>query len=600
MKKIISVILSISLICGMFSIVGFAAEENDSPDIVILQSKEDLKKLNRDDVPVVEVPGFGETIYRNLDTEDESDDTTVFGPSMDVLLPAIFKYVPGFLIGLLTKNFDIVDKNLGPFLLDVFSDVSCKPDGTMKEGTGGKYDNSLGLNENYEPVEPEEEIPEEPDFFEKVSAEISAFFNKIKVFFDGITAKINSFFDMLSSLITPEEPDAPEEEPEEEIIAKYGYKNSFYFRFDWRKDMHTLAGELHDYIQRVKKITGSDKIAITAFSQGNCIVMTYLYEYYFNEEDSAKRDEITGVVFICGAMNGVAACADPVSGNIGIDSLSLLRFLKTALGENSATLGLYYMLEMLYAVGLFDWLADIVNEYLEQRLDAAIDPYLLETFGAIPGFFAMMSPERYKDAEEFLFGTPERQEKYAGLLEKNRYYHDEVQPNMQNIIDTLMSEGKNVGIIAEYGYPMAPFTSNNDRMTDFSICTTDESFGATCSDVDGILGLDYKQAEACECGKNHVSCDLQIDASTCLYPDITWFGKGLKHDAGSRFWGNLVDLILYSDEQITVWDYEELPQFMENYNNECLVPLTNDGTYAVSFESTLTFGKFRANGGGSF
>lgn len=579
MKKIISVLLSISLILGMFSFTVFAKGDNKEPDIQFLQSKEDLEKLNRDEIPVVEVPGFGETIYRNLHTADEGDDTTVFGPSVDLLIPAIFKYVPGFLLGVLTRNYDLVDKNLGPFLIDVFSDVSCNPDGTMKEGTGGKYDNSLGLDENFEPLEPEEELPEE---------ETKSFLDKIRSFLDDVTNKIKAFFDMIGAFFTPEE---PEEEPEEIIDPKYGYGNSYYFRFDWRKDMHTLAGELHDYIQRVKKVTGSDKVAITAFSQGNCVVMTYLYEYYYTENDPAKRDEIESVVFICGAMNGVAACADPVSGNIKVDSLSLLRFLKTAFNGNA----LYYMFEMLYAVGIFDWLCDVVNEYLSLRLDAAVDPYLLETFGAIPGFFAMMSPERYAEAEQFLFGTPERQEKYAGLLEKNRYYHDEVQANMGNIIDTLMADGKNVGIIAEYGYPMAPFTSDNDRMSDFSILTTDESFGATCSDVDGILGLDYKQAVQCECGKNHVSCDLQVDASTCQYPDITWFGKNLKHDAGSRFWGDLIDLILYSDEQITVWTYEELPQFMENYNDECLVPLTNDGTYAVAFEKTLVFGKFRGD-----
>ncbi|MBR3596832.1 MAG: hypothetical protein IKL47_07660 [Clostridia bacterium] len=588
MKRIIAVLLSVSLLLGM-TVISTAAAETDSPEIIYTQSELDWRELNMEDVPVVEVPGFGETIYRGLDTEDESDDTTVFGPSMDVLLPAIFKYVPGFLLGVLTRNYDLVDDNLGPFLLDVFSDVSCNPDGTMKEGTGGKYDNSLGLDENLEPIEPEEEEPESPE--ENFLSKISGFFNQMK-------DKINGFFEMIGNIIAPEEPETP---PAEDVVEHtYGYRNSYYFRFDWRKDMHTLAGELHEYIRRVKKVTGSDKVAITAFSQGNCVVMTYLYEYYYTETDPEIRDDITSVVFICGAMNGVAACADPISGNIGIDSLSLLRFLKTALGENSATLGLYYMLEMLYAVGLFDWLVDIVNEYLATNLDAAVDPYLLETFGAIPGFFAMMSPERYKEAEEFLYGTPERQEKYAGLLEKNRYYHDEVQANMSNIIDSFMAEGKNVGIIAEYGYPMAPFTSDNDRMSDFSICTTDESFGATCSDVDGILGLDYKQAETCECGKNHVSVDLQIDASTCLYPDITWFGKGLKHDASSRFWGNLIDLILYSDAQISVWDYEDLPQFMENCNNEYLVPLTNDGTFEVPFESTLIFGKFRANGNTSF
>lgn len=590
MKKLISVLLSVSMLLGMTVVSGYAAEnETDGPEIIYTESELDWRELNMEDVPVVEVPGFGETIYKGLETEDESDDISIFGPDMSVLLPAIFKYVPGFLTGVITRNYDLVDSTLGPFLLDVFSDISCNPDGTMKEGTGGKYDNSLGLDENLEPLPPEEpEIPEQ------------TILDKINEFFNGITTKINAFFDSLKALIPQDEPETPEI-PEEDIVEHtYGYRNSYYFRFDWRKDMHTLAGELHDYIQRVKKVTGSDKVAITAFSQGNCVVMTYLYEYYYTQTDPEVRDDITSVVFICGAMNGVASCADPISGNIGIDSLSLLRFLKSALGESSSTIGLYYMLEVLYAAGLFDWLVDIVNEYLDERLDSAVDPYLLETFGAIPGFFAMMSPERYAEAEEFLFGTPERQEKYAGLLEKNRYYHDEVQANMSKIIDTMMAEGKNVGIIAEYGYPMAPFTSDNDRMSDFSICTTDESFGATCSDVDGILGLDYTQAKACECGKNHVSADLQIDASTCLYPDITWFGKGLKHDSGSRFWGNLIDLILYSDEQVTVWDYEDIPQFMENYNGEYLVPLTNDGTYAVPFESTLIFGKLRANGGSSF
>ncbi len=587
MKKLISVLLSVSLLIGMTAISGFAAEA-EGPEIIYTQSELDWRELNMEDVPVVEVPGFGETIYKGLETEDESDDVSIFGPDVSLLLPAIFKHVPGFLAGLLFKNYDLVDRHLGPFMLEVFSDVGCNPDGTVKEGTGGRYDNSLGLDENGEPVEPEE--PEEPD---------DSLLTKFKEFFDGLTEKFNNMMNTIKNFFTPEEPEAP---PviDDVVEHKYGYRNSYSFKFDWRKDMHTLAGELHEFIGRVKKVTGSDKVAITAFSQGNCVVMTYLYEYYYTQTDPEVRDDITSVVFICGAMNGVGSCEDPISGNLGFDSISLLRFLKTALEGNGALMGLYYMVELLYAVGVLDALVDLVVDYLDSRLESAIDPYLLETFGALPGFYAMMSPERYEEAEQFIFGTPERQEKYAGMLEKNRYYHNEVQANMQNMIDSLMAEGKNVGIIAEWGYPIAPVTADNDRMTDFSICTSAESFGATCSDVDGILGLDYKQAEQCECGKNHVSADLQIDASTCLYPDITWFGKGLKHDSGSRFWGNLIDLILYSDKQITVWEYEDIPQFMENYNDEYLVPLTNDGTYATAFEDSLIFGKFRANGSSSF
>ncbi len=36
-----------------------------------------------------------------------------------------------------------------------------------------------------------------------------------------------------------------------------------------------------------------------------------------------------------------------------------------------------------------------------------------------------------------------------------------------------------------------------------------------------------------------------------------------------------------------MWDYEDYPQFMISYEDRFLVPLTNDGTYAVPFEDTL-------------
>lgn len=526
MKKILSVVLVFSLLLSMTALFASAKEEPCRADIVFAESAADIAALEKD-VPMIFVPGFGETIYRGLDTEDESDDISVFGPDMSILLPSLFKHIPGFLFGVLTKNFDLVDKHLGPFVLEVFSDMGCNPDGTIKEGTGAKPDNGA--------------VPTD----------------------------------------------------------EFGYRSSYTFSFDWRKDMHTLAGELNDYIEEVKSVTDSDKVALVAFSQGNCVVMTYLYEYYYSAEKPEDRAGIEAVVFMCGAMNGVGACEDPVSGNISIDSLSLLRYLKTCFEGMPALMGLYYMVEMLYSVGIMDWLVDTVNEYLESRLDSAVDPYLINTFGALPGFYAMMSPEVYAEAEQFMFGTVERQEKYAGMIEKNRYYHNEVQANNENIINMLMADGKNVAIIAEWGYPIAPATRDNDRMTDFSICTSQESFGATCSEVDGILGYNYVQAKECECGNDHVSCDLQIDASTCAYPDITWFGKNLKHDAGSRFWGDLVDLIVYSDEQINVWTYSDYPQFSVNYEDRFLVPLTNDGSYAVPFEETLIFGRTRA-GVGSF
>ncbi len=75
----------------------------------------------------------------------------------------------------------------------------------------------------------------------------------------------------------------------------------------------------------------------------------------------------------------------------------------------------------------------------------------------------------------------------------------------------------------------------------------------------------------------------------------------LRHDGASRFRADLIDLIIYSDEQITVWDYEDLPRFMVNYEYSFLVPLTQENSgNTVPFEDTLVFGKNRANGNSIF
>ena len=162
----------------------------------------------------------------------------------------------------------------------------------------------------------------------------------------------------------------------------------------------------------------------------------------------------------------------------------------------------------------------------------------------------------------------------AELLAKNRYYHDNVQANKDNIIDALLADGKNFAVISEYGHKMLPVTSDNDRMSDGMIGTYSTSFGATCADVDGVFAEDYVQAKECVCGKNHISPDRQIDASTCKYADVTWFAKNLKHKDDDKYFADLIDLVTYSKEQITVHTYSDLPQYMINLDETCLVPLT--------------------------
>lgn len=377
-----------------------------------------------------------------------------------------------------------------------------------------------------------------------------------------------------------------------ELQGEYCYENAYTFVYDWRCDMLTVAAQLDEYVEYVMELTGSDKVAFAAMSMGNAVMTTYLYEYYYTDENYSQRNHIDSVVFIAGAMNGVGTCEDPFSGNMSIDSTSLMRFMSELMRDNEDTKAIYYVLEILYSLGALDPIVNYVNRLTQELLTGGFNEAVAETIGSIPGFYALMSEERYAQTMEFIFNTPELKAKYAKIIEVSDYYHNNVQANNTKVIQALIDDGINAAVIAEYGLTFIPITSDNDRMSDGTIATDRESFGATCAEVDGTLGEGYTQAVECECGGNHVSADNQIDASTCAFPDITWFGKYLRHTEEDKYIADLVNLIIYSDEQVTVWTYSEYPQFLTCLDGESLVPLTTENAgKVVPYEKTTILGK---------
>ncbi len=370
-----------------------------------------------------------------------------------------------------------------------------------------------------------------------------------------------------------------------ELHDGVGYENAYEFVYDWRFDMSTIAAQLDEYINYVLELTGSDKVALVAMSMGNSVLTTYLYEYYYTAENYAERNHIDSVIYLAGAMNGVNVCEDPFSGNIRVDSLSLMRFLHEVLNGN----GLYTFLEVLYTIGMVDPLVKYVDNLTIELIEHGFNESVIGSIATIPGFYALMGKDRYEETRDFIFNTPEKRAKYAKIIEMSDYYHYSVQATNADVIQSLLDDGINTAIFAEYGFSMAPLTSDNARMTDGTISTYCESFGATCSEVDGTLGEGYVQAKECACGKNHVSVDNQIDASTCKFPDITWFGKYMRHSSEKEYLCDWINLIIYSDEQKTVWSYEEYPQFLIATEEKTLIPLTaeNAGEPAIPFEERL-------------
>ena len=70
-----------------------------------------------------------------------------------------------------------------------------------------------------------------------------------------------------------------------------------------------------------------------------------------------------------------------------------------------------------------------------------------------------------------------------------------------------------------------------------------------------------------------------IDASTCSFPEITWFVKDMVHTWYTDGYDEFVYKLIYTEGQETVHTFDEYPQFLvNNQETEALEPLTADNS----------------------
>lgn len=348
-----------------------------------------------------------------------------------------------------------------------------------------------------------------------------------------------------------------------------------YFSYDWRLDMQTVASQLNDVVKLVKDATGSDKVNLVGFSMGSCVVTTYLYDYGY--------DDIQDVIILSGAYNGVSTCGEPFSGQIAFDKAGMVTFLKTMFGNGISDFLLKSLIDALDKTGVLGNVLDIAEELNYAILDDVFELGLKTTFARMPGIWSVIPYNMYEDAKALLVGDNVTDEFEA----KIDYYHYEVQGNNKAILDGVMENGGHLAIISKYGSTIPPVCVSQLNIGDMVIDTVYTSYGATCAPANSSLGEDYVQAV--DCGHNHLCADNMIDASTCAYPEYTWFIKDLMHADHTAAQWELIRFIFASEAQPTVADSEVYPQFLITIGDE-IVPLTaeNDsGKYGDSTPKNL-------------
>ncbi len=268
MKKLISVLLSLIMVFGLFT-VAYAAEGDEVYS----------------EYPVILVPGFGSTVLTRTDPET-GEEIVVWSDIVKQVAGggSLETVAPDFLDYLITGNVDKLAHTLADGFNRIFGGAKCNPDGTSYYPdvksviTTAEEANYANLREKYP----------EGDF--QYESEIMATFSE-----------------------------------------KVGYENLYVFCTDFRKGSIDAAADLRVFVDDVISYTNKlraekgkapiDKVNLFAVSHGGQVAGTYLTLYGY-------EGKVNNAVLTIPALGGAGLAIDAFDAQLSFDEVGILTFIQ--------------------------------------------------------------------------------------------------------------------------------------------------------------------------------------------------------------------------------------------------------------------------------
>lgn len=471
-------------------------------------------------VPLIMIDGIGSTkLYKNFGTEEEE---MVFSGDEEFIKGIIEDVGGAFLGGLVSfgignKDFDALADKLLPAVNEYLKVLGYNPDGTPVDPTIGFYRTTKPMSE----------------YTEEEKAGLSSF-----------------------ALAYAE---------------THGEEYVYNFTYDWRADPIENAKQLNEFISTVKANTGSKRVNMVAMSQGSTVALAYLAEF--------GGYHLKNIVFAAPAWQGTSTVGDVVTNNVELDTFAIHNYLVQLANGSATTHIAAFIFSFIDSYdGLTREYMGDVNAFVTGILPRTYTDSFLPYFAGMPGIWSLCPAEDYEPGKEFIFDSHgvEIDPAYEAKIDA---YHD-IQVNAKSIVEKAMDDGATFAIVCGYNCQMPPISTGYDS-SDAVIETKYMSGGATCAkylQAHSDWGRIYKQE--LKDGHNHVSWDYKVDASTCMFPEQTWFIKNQQHNNYSLENGTM-DIVLWlldSNEQMTVTtDPVNYPQFwLYNTYKRTTKPMVND------------------------
>ncbi|MCQ2475597.1 MAG: hypothetical protein MJ173_06800 [Clostridia bacterium] len=339
------------------------------------------------------------------------------------------------------------------------------------------------------------------------------------------------------------------EYPEKESITA---QSSVSFRYDWRLDPCEIAEQLDEFIDYVLEASGCDKVVLEAHSLGGVVINTYSKLY--------GNDKVKTYIFNTTAVYGETYTGELLTGQLRLDPDALLHYLDSVMDYNEKEKLLDGLFKLLKDFGIMDLACKLGNSLLENLFERVATDTAVPLFGGWLTIWAMIPDDKIDAAEDYVFNHVYKNDPTdrSGLKEKIDNYNEKVRKHKTETLEKI-NEECSLYILTRHGYSSLFLTPSWRLLSDTVIDTKYSSFGATCADFDSVLSQDYLA------GKNekYISPDKKVDASTCLFPDQTWFVRDLLHaEEGVDDIEEMYKVLAYYDGQATVDTFEEYPQFL--------------------------------------
>lgn len=337
----------------------------------------------------------------------------------------------------------------------------------------------------------------------------------------------------------------------------------YFYQYDCRIDPCETADDLYNFIQKVKEVTGHDKVKVVARCFGASVFSAYLAEYGWSD--------ISDVLIYNTVMNGTAVTNSLFNGELYFDA-DAVDFFAT---QNLDDTAIFSLIKQIITLANKTYGLDMTMDYFNKtgtKVARLVVPDVMRvSYGSTPGYWSMVSAENYIAARDYIFAGVE--DEYAGLIAKLDNYYTTVSSKLDDMYKQMEADGVHIYNISKYGYQLYPIMEDADYQSDKIVTVDQQAPGTTCAPIGSTFDDAYIAAAEENGTARYISPDRQIDASTSLFPDTTWYIKNIEHNNFPVIIDEMIYRIMrYSGGRMTVWDNSKFPQYLiyagkENQND---------------------------------